>query len=137
MLACRRATASVSRFPFPPLAPDWRGTRSEPGIWPLEVLARVADVASCDLLGFIKATGRDCSLSTNSVNRRRPPAMSRAGHQRPDKLEVHVEICREIASSRSPESACRRFSYERSCLVYFFIRHCISMNCDISEADST
>ncbi len=43
-----------------------------------EVLARVADVASCDLLDFIEATGRDCSLSTTSVNRRCPPSMPRA-----------------------------------------------------------
>ena len=42
-----------------------------------EVLARVADVASCDLLDFIGATGRDCSLSTTSVNRRGPPSMPR------------------------------------------------------------
>src|SRR5271157_1077427 len=39
MLACRRATASVSRFPFPPLAPDWRGTRSGPGICPVATVS--------------------------------------------------------------------------------------------------
>jgi len=43
-----------------------------------EVLARVADVASSDLLDFIHATGRDGSLSTTSVNRRGPPSMPRA-----------------------------------------------------------
>ena len=43
-----------------------------------EVLARVADVASCDLLDSIEATGRDCSLSTTSVNRQGPPSMPRA-----------------------------------------------------------
>jgi len=31
-----------------------------------EVLARVADVASSDLLDFIEATGKGCSLSTTS-----------------------------------------------------------------------
>ena len=35
-----------------------------------DVLDRVADVASCDLLDFIEAPLRDCSLSTTSVNRR-------------------------------------------------------------------
>ena len=43
-----------------------------------EVLARVADVASSDLLDFIHATSRDGSLSTTSVNRRDPPSMPRA-----------------------------------------------------------
>jgi hypothetical protein len=43
-----------------------------------EVLARVADVASCELLDFIEATGRGCSLSTTSVNRRGPPSVPRA-----------------------------------------------------------
>jgi hypothetical protein len=43
-----------------------------------EVLARVADVASFDLLDFIEATGRNCSLSTTSVDRRGPPSMPRA-----------------------------------------------------------
>jgi len=43
-----------------------------------EILARVADVASSDLLDFIEATGRDCSLSTTSVNRPGPPSMPRA-----------------------------------------------------------
>src|SRR5271157_1681143 len=43
-----------------------------------EVSARVADDMSCDLLDFIEATGRDCSLSTTSVNRRGPPSMPRA-----------------------------------------------------------
>ncbi|MGC1718472.1 MAG: hypothetical protein WA746_05760, partial [Isosphaeraceae bacterium] len=43
-----------------------------------EVLARVADVASCDLLDFIEAPLRDCSLSTTSVNRRGPPPLPRA-----------------------------------------------------------
>ena len=36
------------------------------------------NVASCDLLDFIEATGRDCSLSTTSVDRRGPPSMPRA-----------------------------------------------------------
>ena len=40
-----------------------------------EILERVADVASCELLDFIEATGRGCSLSTSSVNRRSPPSM--------------------------------------------------------------
>ena len=44
-----------------------------------EVLARVADVASSDLLDFIQATGRDCSLSTTSVDRRGPPSMPGEG----------------------------------------------------------
>ncbi|MGA7501380.1 MAG: hypothetical protein WBX00_32000 [Isosphaeraceae bacterium] len=43
-----------------------------------DVLDRVADVASCDLLDFIEAPLRDCSLSTTSVNRRGPPSMPRA-----------------------------------------------------------
>jgi hypothetical protein len=43
-----------------------------------EVFASVADVASCDLLDFIKATGRACSLSTTSVNRQGPASMPRA-----------------------------------------------------------
>ena len=34
-----------------------------------EILARVADLASSDLLDFVQATSRDCSLSTISVNR--------------------------------------------------------------------
>src|SRR5271157_1735778 len=33
----------------------------------------------------------------------------RAGHQRPDKLEVHVEICRDFPSSRRPKTAPRAF----------------------------
>jgi len=44
-----------------------------------EVLTRVADVASSDLLDFIEATGRDCSVSTTSVNRGGPPSVPRAG----------------------------------------------------------
>ena len=43
-----------------------------------EVLARVADVASCDLLDFLPATGRECPLSNAAVNRRGPPSMPRA-----------------------------------------------------------
>ena len=42
-----------------------------------EVLADSQNVASCNLLDFIEATGRDCSLSTTSVNRRGPPWMPR------------------------------------------------------------
>ena len=41
-------------------------------------LARVGDVASSELRDFSEATGRDCSSSTTSVNRRGPPSMSRA-----------------------------------------------------------
>jgi len=52
-----------------------------------EVSARVADVASADLLDFFYATGRDCSLSTTSVDRRGPPSMPRAEwYQWPEKL---------------------------------------------------
>ena len=43
-----------------------------------EVLARVADVASRDLLNLLPATGRECSLSNSSVNRRGPPLVPRA-----------------------------------------------------------
>ena len=43
-----------------------------------EVFASVADVASGDLLDFIEATGRACSLSTTFVNRQGPPSMPRA-----------------------------------------------------------
>ena len=37
-----------------------------------EVLARVANLASSDLLDFIEASDRGCSLSTTSVDRRGP-----------------------------------------------------------------
>ena len=64
--------------------PGWR----RPPWLPTRFLARVADVASFDLLDFIEATGRDCSLSTTSVDRRGPPSMPahRAGYQWPEKL---------------------------------------------------
>ncbi len=42
-----------------------------------EVMDRVADIATCDLLDFIKATGSNYSLSTTSVNRRGPLSMPR------------------------------------------------------------
>ena len=43
------------------------------------VLARGADVPSCDLLNFLPATGRTYLLSsTTSVNHRGPPSMTRA-----------------------------------------------------------
>ena len=68
-----------------------------------QVLARVADVASSDLLDFIEATCSDCSLSTTSVNRRGLPSMPRAEwYQWPEKLGPRlVEKSRENWSSGS------------------------------------
>ncbi len=59
----RMATAAMAAHPAA------RG----PGFWP-----ESQNVASCDLLDFIEATGRDCSLSTTSVNRRGSPTLPRA-----------------------------------------------------------
>ncbi len=70
-----------------------------------EVLARVADVASCELLDFIEATGRGCSLSITSVYRRGSAvtAARRAEYQWPEKLGPRL-----VEKSREKEEACTR-----------------------------
>jgi len=68
-------------------------------------LARVADVASCGLLDFIEATGRDHWLGTTAVNRRGPPSLTRAelGTNGLTGWAVHVEKCRDSRLSGRPK----------------------------------
>src|SRR5271157_2532039 len=83
-----------------------------------EVLARVADVASCDLLDFIEATGRACSLSTTSVNRRGPPSLPRAelGIQGPKSRGRNLS--RKVRETRSSSSQ-KRSERGQAVLAYW------------------
>ena len=82
------------------------------------VLARVADVASCDLLDFIEATGRACSLSTTSVNRRGPPSLPRAelGIQGPKSRGRNLS--RKVRETRSSSSQ-KRSERGQAVLAYW------------------
>src|SRR5271157_4744954 len=101
------------------------------------VLARVADVASSELLGFIQATGSHCSLATTSVNLRGPPPMP---HAEPgtNGLTGWYHACLEM--SRFPEFTQRRkrsksvqcqFTYEYLCLVCGVINLCAALACAV------
>ena len=75
-------------------------------------LARVADVASSEHLDFIEATGRDCSLSTTSVDRRGPPSMPGGGKKggekgtSPNRASLAPKPVASSVYVRVPEAPC-------------------------------
>ena len=97
-----------------------------------------AETADFDLERYYTSSGSKRGISELPAmpGWRGPPSTpGRAGHQRPDKLEVHVEICQRIPEFTQPQNRSKsvqyRFTYERSCLVCDAISYCPTWICAV------